>query len=79
MEAEAELERKGVIPRRHLGAVASLKGKTSSDLEDSETEEEKQLPDPTDEILTIVPAEPKPRNAVRGSVQRPKNDSKGKR
>lgn len=61
IEAETDVERDGEANRRSLGNVASVKGGRASDLEDSEIEDEKRLPDPTDELLSIVPEEAKPK------------------
>ena len=51
---EMRLESKGALSRPHLGSLGSVRAALTGDLEESESQEEKQPPLPTDESLREV-------------------------
>jgi RNA polymerase-binding transcription factor DksA len=76
-EVEVRLENKGLISKPHLGTLASVRGELTGDLEESESEEEKQAPVPEDQSLRQVLSPP--REAVRQRVVTSRRRSRGGR
>jgi RNA polymerase-binding protein DksA len=72
-EVELRLERTGAVIPSHLGALSSVRGETQRNLEDSESEDEKQPPAPDDESLRQVSLPPElPRRAREAAPRKSK-------